>query len=282
MLSGVRGGWRSRGDRIEAGGQETIVPFGYNAGWRKGHADTRLDPRLRQQISPFSSNLDREPGRGIELRAAASRILRAGRADHGRTGSRRRRAGINPTGGNPRAVGNRRCSRPTTARFVVRSEAANYARKADRISIRHPDGDVVAVIEIVSPGNKDSRHAIRSFVRKAVEFLQAGIHLLIVDLFPPNCRNPQGIHKVILDRLHDEAFCASARQAPYAGGVRGGSMSVYRAGGRWRHPARPTDFPHPRLLRELSPGSDLPGHLECFPGGTQVPLEPPGATPETA
>jgi hypothetical protein len=95
---------------------------------------------------------------------------------------------------------------PPTARFVVRSEAANYARNADRIAIRHPDGDVVAIIEIVSPGNKDSRHAIRSFARKAVAFLQAGIHLLIVDLFPPNRRNPQGIHKVIWDRLHDEPF----------------------------------------------------------------------------
>jgi hypothetical protein len=51
-----------------------------------------------------------------------------------------------------------------------------------------------------------SRHAIRAFARKAVEFLQAGIHLLIVDLFPPNRRNPQGIHKVIWDRLRDEAF----------------------------------------------------------------------------
>jgi hypothetical protein len=95
---------------------------------------------------------------------------------------------------------------PPKARFVVRSEGANYARKANRITIRHPDGDVVAVIEIVSPGNKDSRHAVRSFARKAVEFLQAGIHLLIVDLFPPNRRNPQGMHKVIWDRIHDQPF----------------------------------------------------------------------------
>src|SRR5438874_11472134 len=77
---------------------------------------------------------------------------------------------------------------PPKARFIVRSEAANYARKANRITIRHPDGDVVAVIEIISPGNKDSRHAVRAFARKAVQFLQAGIHLLIVDVFPPNRR----------------------------------------------------------------------------------------------
>lgn len=95
---------------------------------------------------------------------------------------------------------------PPKARFVTRTETAGYARKANRITVRHPDGDVVAVIEIVSPGNKDSRHAIRAFARKAVELLQAGVHLVVVDLFPPSRRDPQGIHKVIWDRLRDEPF----------------------------------------------------------------------------
>jgi hypothetical protein len=95
---------------------------------------------------------------------------------------------------------------PPKVHIVDRAEAAGYARKANRITIHHPDGEVVAVIEIVSPGNKDSRHAVRTFARKAVALLQAGIHLLIVDLFPPNRRNPQGMHKVIWDRFHDTAF----------------------------------------------------------------------------
>jgi hypothetical protein len=86
----------------------------------------------------------------------------------------------------------------------MRSVISRYAHKANRITVRHPDGDVVAVIEIVSPGNKDSRHAIQAFTRKAVQFLNARINLLIVDLFPPNRRNPQGIHKLIWDRIHDE------------------------------------------------------------------------------
>jgi hypothetical protein len=95
---------------------------------------------------------------------------------------------------------------PPKARFVTRAETAGYARKANRITVRHPDGDVVAVIELVSPGNKDNRHAIRAFARKAVEPLQAGVHLLVVDLFPPSRRDPEGIHKVIWDRLRDEPF----------------------------------------------------------------------------
>ncbi len=95
---------------------------------------------------------------------------------------------------------------PPQVRFVKSAEAASYARKANRVTIRHPDGDVVAIVEIVSPGNKDSRHAIRAFTRKAIEFLHAGVHLLIVDLFPPGRRDPQGMHKAIWDRVHDEPF----------------------------------------------------------------------------
>jgi Protein of unknown function (DUF4058) len=96
--------------------------------------------------------------------------------------------------------------RPIKTRVQTQAEATTYAHKANRITIRHPDGAVVAVIEIVSPGNKDSQHAIRSFARKATELLHASVHLLIVDLFPPSKRDPQGIHKVIWDRIKDEPF----------------------------------------------------------------------------
>ena len=52
--------------------------------------------------------------------------------------------------------------------------------------------------------------------------------------------------------------------------VRANRFHHYRAGGRRRHPAGPSDFSHPRVLRQLSPGSDVRGHLERFPGGAQV------------
>ena len=62
------------------------------------------------------------------------------------------------------------------------------------------------MIELVSPGNKNSKHAIRSFVDKTLDFLHQGVNILIIDLFPPSRRDPQGIHKVIWDELQDEAF----------------------------------------------------------------------------
>ena len=62
------------------------------------------------------------------------------------------------------------------------------------------------MIEIVSPGHKNSRHALRAFVEKNLGFLQQGIHLLIIDLHPPSRRDPQGIHKVIWDEIQEEPF----------------------------------------------------------------------------
>src|SRR5262249_28721520 len=63
-----------------------------------------------------------------------------------------------------------------------------------------------AIVEIVSPGNKNSRNGLRAFVGKAVEMLRAGVHLLILDLFPPGPRDPQGIHKALFDEFVDNDF----------------------------------------------------------------------------
>jgi hypothetical protein len=95
---------------------------------------------------------------------------------------------------------------PPKARFVDELEEDTYARRANRIHIQHRYGEVVAVIEIVSPGNKNNRHALRAFVRKASDLICQGIHLLVVDLFPPSNRDPQGIHKAIWDELGNHPF----------------------------------------------------------------------------
>ena len=95
---------------------------------------------------------------------------------------------------------------PPRARFVTSAEPDLYVRMANRIAIKHRLGQVVAVIEVVSPGNKSSLHALRSLVEKADELLRKGINLLVVDLFPPSPRDPQGIHKAIWDEIREEPF----------------------------------------------------------------------------
>jgi len=95
---------------------------------------------------------------------------------------------------------------PPKARFVMSAEVDVYAGKANRVVIRHTLGQVVAVVEVLSPGNKRSVTALRSFVGKSVALLRQGINLLIVDLFPPSVRDPQGIRKAIWDEIQEEAF----------------------------------------------------------------------------
>jgi hypothetical protein len=97
-------------------------------------------------------------------------------------------------------------SAPPRTAIVSCVEEDIYARKANRIAIHHRHGDVVAVVEIVSPGNKSGKASFNSFVSKSVEFIQQGIHLLLIDVFPPTPRDPLGIHKPIWDAFRDEPF----------------------------------------------------------------------------
>jgi hypothetical protein len=96
------------------------------------------------------------------------------------------------------------------ATYVLEAEEERYARMADRVAIHHGLGEVLAVIEIVSPGNKNSRHALRTFAEKAAELVRQGVNLLVVDLFPPGARDPQGIHPLVWDEITEQPFALPA------------------------------------------------------------------------
>ncbi len=89
---------------------------------------------------------------------------------------------------------------------VVRRATHVLAARANRIVVRHRLGEVVCVMEIVSPGNKSSRAALSAFVEKTTEFLRQGIHLLIIDILPPTPRDPAGMHKAVWDTIEEEPF----------------------------------------------------------------------------
>lgn len=103
------------------------------------------------------------------------------------------------------------------------TESALYARKANRIAIRHELGRVVAMIEVVSPGNKDSRHAIASFIAKAVDFIRNGIHFLMIDLFPPGPRDLHGLAQAVWDELVGESLGTRPADKPF-------TVAAYDAG----------------------------------------------------
>jgi hypothetical protein len=117
----------------------------------------------------------------------------------------RPRAEDEPAGGGV-ATATRLQTRPQT-RFTDETDAEFYRRKKSSIAIRHVSGDrLVAMLEIVSPGNKASRHAFKALVDKACELLEHRIHLLLVDPFPPGPRDPNGIHAAIWAEVKDGPF----------------------------------------------------------------------------
>ncbi len=113
---------------------------------------------------------------------------------------------------------------PPIAEFRITNPPKWYAGKKKSVTIRHvSEHRVVAVLEIVSPGNKDSKSAMAAFVRKAQDLLSAGVHLSLVDVFPPTSRDPEGIHPVVWGEDDGDTFHFNPRKpltcAAYIGGL---------------------------------------------------------------
>ncbi len=97
---------------------------------------------------------------------------------------------------------------PPKVRYHSCPEGYVYASKANAAVIRrHPGHEVIAMIQIVSPGNKSSKIAVTAFAEKAEQVLRAGIHLFLVDLFPPTRHAPDGIHRAIWGDGLEGDFC---------------------------------------------------------------------------
>lgn len=143
------------------------------------------------------------------------------------------------------------------AQLVEESDMSFYRRKQSTVAVHHISDDrVVALVEVVSPGNKNSASGIRAFVEKAAELLDKGIHLLILDLHPPGKRDPQGIHGAIWRHIEDEEY-SKAPDKPL-------TLASYEAG------PVVTAYVEPVAVADVLP--DRP--LFLAPGGhVMIPLE---------
>jgi hypothetical protein len=76
------------------------------------------------------------------------------------------------------------------------------ARGRRTLTIRHTSGHrIIALVEILSPSTTGGVDGVTAFVEKAVAALRAGIHLVLVDLFPPGKHDPQGMRALIWEHL---------------------------------------------------------------------------------
>ncbi|MFO0966499.1 MAG: DUF4058 family protein [Gemmataceae bacterium] len=144
------------------------------------------------------------------------------------------------------------------ARFTARTEAEFYRRKKSTVVVRHVSDDrIVAMVEIVSPGNKGARNAFRAFLDKACELIEHRIHLLVIDLLAPTKRDPHGIHAAIWQEIVDEPEFVPPADKPL-------TLVAYESA------AVVTAFVEPVAVGDTLP--DMPLILE--PGGAvSVPLE---------
>jgi hypothetical protein len=75
------------------------------------------------------------------------------------------------------------------------------------LAIRHVSGHrLIALVEIVSPANKDRIEHVEEFVAKAVAVLEQGVHVLLLDVIPPGRHDPCGMHGPIWEHFDDEPY----------------------------------------------------------------------------
>lgn len=84
---------------------------------------------------------------------------------------------------------------PPRVRYTLEAEEMLYAMKANQIAIYHSSGDrVVALVEIISSGNKRSQVAVNHVLEKLTAALAHGRHLLVIDLHRAGKHDPDGLH----------------------------------------------------------------------------------------
>jgi hypothetical protein len=98
-----------------------------------------------------------------------------------------------------------------------------YRQRRRTLAIRHVSGDrLIALLEIVSPANKDRRRSVRAFVNKVVAALDFGIHVLLLDLLPPGRHDSRSMHGAVWRYFGPSPYLLPAEEpltlASYAAG----------------------------------------------------------------
>jgi len=89
-----------------------------------------------------------------------------------------------------------------TATITAVAEAPQYPPRPRVVVVRHRSGDrLVALIEIVSPGNNNDAAEVGALVEKTVVALSKRIHVLLIDVHPPGSFDPLGLHNLVRAEL---------------------------------------------------------------------------------
>jgi hypothetical protein len=90
-------------------------------------------------------------------------------------------------------------------------QTAPPTRRGRHVVVRHISGHlVVALIEIVSPSSKDRKQHVRDLAAKVVHSLEAGVHVLLLDLLPPGPHDPGGLHGAVWSSFDTDPYAPPA------------------------------------------------------------------------
>ncbi len=131
------------------------------------------------------------------------------------------------------------------------------ARRADCIAVRRGEGGLVAVVEVVSPGDKASEAGVRALVGTIAALIGRRVHVLVVDLFPPGSHDPRGIHNAIWDAIEPEELEVPADRPLTVASYDAGAIPV-----TYVEPAAVGDF-LPEMPLFVEPGSYVAAPLEA-------------------
>ncbi|MBX9584411.1 MAG: DUF4058 domain-containing protein, partial [Gemmataceae bacterium] len=129
-----------------------------------------------------------------------------------------------------------------------------------RVAVRAARGDrrIVAVVEVVSPSNKAEKSEFADLVGKSVEFLRQGVHVVLIDPFPPTRRDPHGLHAAVWKDLTGKRYTPPPDKPLTLAGYAARGDDTYSA---FVEPTAVGDILRPVALF-LTPGTHVPLPLE--------------------
>jgi hypothetical protein len=110
--------------------------------------------------------------------------------------------------------------------FVALLERTEYKfpeYHKNRIVVKRGLGRTLAVIEMVAPDNQHSEPAFNELVTRICGFIDAGIHVLLVDVFPVSAQHPADFHQAIWDRLQTKATASPTESGRFVAAYQAGT-----------------------------------------------------------
>ena len=143
-----------------------------------------------------------------------------------------------------------------------------------RIAVRHVEGRrLVAVIELVSPGNKAKSKEIIALAGKSAALIEAGVHVTIIDPFPNPKSMPQGFGGRVLKALGPKTIDYTPKfsrtHAAFAVQKDRSTVAKLTSSEVWRAIARAAAVPDRDPRRQAAAGGDVPDRLGRLPEAAQ-------------